>query len=71
MTNVEKNLKLFNKNFIGKIYPSLLSKYISYEIKYWKMRFYILKFSNFNKPIKIFRLSFSYLKILLVYVFVY
>ena len=68
----EKNLKLFNINSLfGKIYPSLLSKCISFKNgNYWEERFSIFSISNFIiNPLKIIRLLFSYFKILLIYIF--
>ena len=68
----EENLKLFNINSLfGKVYPSLLSKCFSFKNgNYWEKRFYIFSIFNFIiNPLKIFRLFFSYLKILLIYIF--
>ena len=68
----EENLKLFNINSLfGKVYPSLLSKCISFKNgNYWEKRFNIFCIFNFIiNPLKIIRLSFTYLKILLIYIF--
>ena len=68
----ESNLKLFNNNsLLGKVYPSLLSKCISFKNgNYWEKKFNIFSLINFIiNPLKIIRLSYSYLKILLLYIF--
>ena len=68
----KENLKLFNINSLfGKVYPSLLSKCISFKNdNYWKKKFNIFSIFNFLiNPLKIIRLFFSYLKILLLYIF--
>ena len=68
----KENLKLFNINSLfGKVYPSLLSKCISSKNEnYWKKKFNIFSIFNFLiSPLKIIRLFFSYLKILLLYIF--
>ena len=46
----EENLKLFNINsLLGKVYPSLLSKCISFKNgNYWEKRFQIFSIFNFT-----------------------
>ena len=68
----EENLKLFNKNsLIGKVYPSLLSKSISFKNgNYWTKKFNLFKLINFQiNPFRILRLFISYSQILLIYIF--
>lgn len=68
----KKNLTLFNKDsLLGRVYPSLLSKSISFETgNYWKKKFNILRLINFKiNPFKIVRLFISYFQIFLLYIY--
>ena len=67
----KKNLTLFNKDsLLGRVYPSLLSKSISFETgNYWEKKFNILRLINFKiNPFKIVRLFISYFQIFLLYI---
>ena len=68
----KKNLTLFNKDsLLGRVYPSLLSKSISFETgNYWEKKFNILRLINFKiNPFKIVRLFISYFQIILLYIY--